>query len=51
MGLFYDNINDVLYTCSEDKTIHTNANKESLNSISILIIQDLFNNISNSCTT
>jgi len=31
MGLYYDNIHDVLYTCSEDKTIKTIENKECTN--------------------
>lgn len=33
MGLYYDNINDVLYTCSEDKSIKTVENKECTNGI------------------
>lgn len=38
MGLFYDNINDVLYTCSEDKTIKTIENKETTNGKRIFAI-------------
>lgn len=33
MGLYYDNIKDVLYTGSEDKTIKTIENKECTNGI------------------
>lgn len=33
MGIYYDNINDVLYTCSEDKYIKTIENKECTNVI------------------
>lgn len=33
MGLYYDNITDVLYTCSEDKYIKTIENKECTNVI------------------
>jgi len=31
MGLYYDNIHEVLYTCSEDKTIKSIENKECTN--------------------
>lgn len=31
MGVFYDNITDTLYTCSEDKYIKTIENKDCTN--------------------